>query len=602
MGKKINSSIGGQAVLEGVMMRGSCSMATAVRDPEGKIVVESKRLKPIKEKNVLFRVPVIRGVLNFVSSMIEGVRIINRSSEVFADNGSAEPSKFEKWLAKKLNVDVMNVLIAFSVFLGLLLAVGLFVFVPQLITDAIGKLFIDKIGDIPYRICLNLIAGGVRITIFILYIVLISLMKDIKRLFMYHGAEHKTISCYEHGLDLTVENAQKMSTIHDRCGTTFIVIVMVLAIFVSCFDVFSQNVWQRILIRLAFLPIVAGISYEVLKFFAKFDNKFVRILKAPGLALQKLTTRQPDDSMVEVAIKAFTTVQAMDADASVPTTEFVTYTTVEKLVKELEYVAPTKEEGELVIMHVLGAKTRTELYDGRRVDSTQKKRILELAKQRTKGAPLQYVLGTACFYGYDFKVDQRVLIPRFDTEILAKTAIDLVKEGTTVCDLMTGSGAIGITIQKETGAKVTATDISRDALEVAKINAEANGAEVEFLFGDAFGAIKNRRFDIICCNPPYIPTADVAKLDGEVKDFEPISALDGGVDGYKYYREISGAAGDYINDFGYLILEVGIGQAEAVAEMLGADYDVTFAEDLNNPPIKRVVIARKKVITGDFLK
>ncbi|MDD4316567.1 MAG: DUF1385 domain-containing protein, partial [Clostridia bacterium] len=235
MQKKLCSSIGGQAVLEGVMMRGKSSMATAVRNPKGEIVVESSRFAPVAKKSVFYRIPVIRGVLNFVTSMSMGVKTLNRSSEVFSGIDSEEPSKFEKWLAKKFNVDIMSVLIFISLLLGLGLAVGLFIVLPHLATEGIIRLF-----DLaPHPIIINLLAGAIRITIFVLYILLIGRMRDIKRLFRYHGAEHKVINCYEYRLELTVENVQKMTTVHDRCGTTFLFIIMVFSILFFSFDVFS---------------------------------------------------------------------------------------------------------------------------------------------------------------------------------------------------------------------------------------------------------------------------------------------------------------------------------------------------------------------------
>lgn len=591
MKEKKCSSIGGQAVLEGVMMRGKSSMATAVRNSKGEIVVESSRFVPNDQKSVFYRIPIIRGVLNFVSSMASGVKTLNRSSEVFTGMENEEPSRFEKWLAKKFNIDIMSVLIFISLFIGLAMAIGLFVVLPHLATEGIVRLS----GMNPRPIFINLIAGGVRIAIFVIYILLIGLMKDIKRLFRYHGAEHKVISCYEKGLELTVENAQKMTTVHDRCGTTFIFIIMVFSILFFSFDVFSQNFWQRILIRIVFIPLVAGISYELLKLFAKYDNVVTRILKFPGLLLQKLTTQPPEDGMVEVALKAFTTVMELEENPDKLTESFVTYTTVEKAVKELSDIVATKNEAELILMHTMGLKSFTELYAGKRVSSVEKQKAVEYAKQRIKGEPLQYVLGNACFYGFDFIVDKRTLIPRFDTEHIVKAAVELANtvDKPKILDLMTGSGAIAIAIKKSVDCEMTATDISAEALEVAKLNAKNNGCEITFLQGSIFEPVEGKH-DIICCNPPYIPESDIASLDSEVKDYEPLTALNGGADGLDFYRKIASDAPKYLNHEGYLLLEAGSGQAEAIKELLGEGFTVDFVYDLNNPPIARVVVARLK--------
>lgn len=594
MARKNNSQIGGQAVIEGVMMRGPGSMATAVRTDDGKIAVESERFKPFKDRSVFYRIPVIRGVLNFVSSMVSGLKTLNRASELYSGMENEQPGKFEKWLAKKFNIDIMSVVIGISFIIGIMLAVGLFIFLPHFITDGIVKL-VDK----PVKnIYVNLIAGVIRIIIFVTYVLLISLMKDIKRLFRYHGAEHKVISCYEFGYEMTVENAQKMTTVHDRCGTTFMFIVMVFSILFFSLDVFSQNVWQRVLIRIVFLPVVAGISYEILKVLAKFDNPFTRICRMPGLLLQKLTTKEPDDAMVEVALKAFLTVLDLEADPAKETESFVTFSTVEKTIKELCGIVSEEHEAELIVMFVTGAKTKSELYDGRRISSVQKKKAADYAKRRVKGAPLQYVLGEACFYGLDFTVDQSVLIPRFDTEILVKEAIDIASgyDNPAMLDLMTGSGAIAVAVKKNVSCTMTATDISPEAVSLAKLNSDKNGCEINFTAGSLFKPVKDAKFDIICCNPPYIPTRDISKLDEEVRSYEPHSALDGGFDGLEFYRDIAEGAAEHLNENGTLILEAGIGQAADIAKLLEKEFDIRFAYDMNNPPVARVVIAVKKAV------
>jgi release factor-specific protein-(glutamine-N5) methyltransferase len=590
--KKRQCNIGGQAVLEGVMMRSQNSYAVAVRAPDGQIQVESERIKVSENMRRLSKIPVIRGIISFVSSMAMGIRTLNRAAEVYSSEMQDSPSKFEKWAAKKLKIDLMSVLVAVSMVLGVLLALGLFVVLPHLATEGIIRLMPNK----PNTIVLNLIAGAIRIIIFICYILIIGRIKDIKRLFMYHGAEHKVVNCFESGLELTVDNAKKMSTKHDRCGTTFLFIIMVFSIIFFSFDVFSNNLWQRVLIRIAFIPLVAGLSYELLKLFAKYDNLFTRIMKYPGLLLQRLTTKEPDDDMLEVAIKAFDTVAELDGDPKKPTQKFMIYQSVEKAVKELADTMLPKNEAEIIYMHVLGAKTRGELYASGQISSTETDKAKKYAKQRLKGAPLQYVLNNACFYGYDFYVDQRALIPRFDTEHLAKAAIDLLKDkkGAEVLDLMTGSGCIAVTVAKNADCRMTATDISAQALEVAKINAQKHECDIEFLNGNLFKPVKNRKFDMIICNPPYIPSSDIPKLDKEVKDYEPLTALDGGADGLDFYRDIALKAADYLKEEGFLLLETGINQAQKVTEMLGENYETEIVYDLNNPPVARVIIARKK--------
>lgn len=378
--RKRSSSIGGQAVIEGVMMRGERSIATAVRDEKGNIVVESKYVKPTKDKNFLFRTPFLRGIFNFVSTMFVGVGTLLRSGEVF--DGETQPSKAEQWFAKTFKLDVFSVVMAFAVVLGVALSLVLFYFLPQLIVTGVEELFrIDTSANIGVQIGMNLLEGAIRMLIFVGYIALTALMKDVRRTYMYHGAEHKTISCYEHGLELTVENAQKMTTIHDRCGTTFMFITMVISVLVFSLTGWSDQFWLRLVLRLALIPVVAGISYEILKFLAKFDNKFVRMLKAPGLALQKLTTRQPQDDMVEVAIAAFKTVQAMDADPNLPELRFDTKLLFHKAEKEMIELCGGDAARAHAIMSAVLAVNEEELTKVSHIKSSK----LELMKAIARG-------------------------------------------------------------------------------------------------------------------------------------------------------------------------------------------------------------------------
>ena len=623
--KKNCSNIGGQAVLEGVMMRGKTAMAMAVRNPEKEIVIESSRLKQSESRKKISKIPIIRGIVSFFESFISGLKITMRSSEVFGDLSDEAPSKFEKWLAKTFKVDIMNVVLTIGGILGVLFSIALFVILPQIIALAIfagaGLLEVsfdngvwnafqtstDGLG-FGWNMLYEVIRGFVRIMIFVLYIALVSKMKEIKRLFMYHGAEHKVISCYENGLELTVENARTMSTKHDRCGTTFMFIVMIVSMLfftvvpVSMVDVGNGilTFLVQILIRVVLIPIVAGISYEFLKLFAKYDNVFTKIAKAPGLWLQKLTTKEPEDDMLEVSITAFKEVMLLDADENYPTKTFVTYTTVEKAIAVIsKTLNDDKNQAEIIIMAVCGAKNRTELYDGRRLTVEQFEKCKQYAKNRLTGAPLQYVIGETCFYGIDFITDTRALIPRMDTEILVEKAISLIEseykdKQARVLDMCTGSGCIAITIKKQCDSTVVyATDVSKEALTLVQENATKNGVEIEIKNGSLFGAVKKEEpFDVIVCNPPYIPSGDIASLDKEVKDYEPRLALDGGVDGLDYYRDIANTFDKYLNDGGYLVMEVGINQAEEVKKLF-ANYQTSTYNDYNNPPIERVVLVKK---------
>ncbi len=590
--KVTKTSIGGQAVLEGVMMRGKTAMATAVRDAEGKIRMETKRVTPPEKQPWILRAPIIRGVVNFINSMVGGSKTLMRSAEVYGEE--EEPSKFEKWLAEKLHVDLMGVVTTIALILGLGLSVLLFVMLPQWVSNGISALTGIESTSFWY----NLIEGLVRIFIFVCYILLTSLMKDIRRTYMYHGAEHKTITCYEKGLELTPENARTCTRVHNRCGTTFLFFVMLVSILVfSVANTFLgvQGVW-RMLLKIALLPLVAGLSYELLKALAKTDSWILFPLKAPGLALQRITTREPDDGMLEVAIAAFKKVLEMDADPTIPEEQFVTALKTNVLLEQVNKIlAPAnvdESDGEWIVS-ILSGIPRSDLAKSTQLcQPSVVERAFDWAKQRLEGAPLWYITGDAEFYGYTFKVDSRVLIPRPETEELCEYALSLIKDGDSVLDLCTGSGAIAVTLAKKSSATVYASDISEGALELASQNAELNQASVQFIHSNLFESIEGK-FNLIVSNPPYIPTADVQQLDKEVKDYEPILALDGGADGLDFYRLIAKNASEYLEDCGLLLMEFGIGQAQDIANLLEENFtEIEIKKDISGK--ERIIKARKR--------
>ena len=592
--KKVKkTSIGGQAVLEGVMMRGKTGIATAVRDSDGTIRIEAERITPPEKQNKFLKLPIIRGVVNFFSSLVVGTKILMRSAEVYGGDDEEEPSKFEKWLAKTFKIDVMDVVLFFGVALGLVFSIALFFILPTILGNLFGKAFPDL------RVVRNLIEGLIRIAIFIGYILFTSLLKDIKRTYMYHGAEHKTITCYEKGLDLTVENVKKCRRVHDRCGTTFMFFVMIVSILVysvfgAIFPQINENIWLRILSRVVLLPLIAGLSYELLKLLAKTDSPLVLPLKLPGLLLQKLTTKEPDDGMMEVAIAAFEKVLKMDENPDEPVCKFVCPEKVsvvtDKLKKDFSVAGIDESDAEWIVSIVSGIK-RSELSGDKKLKSSEIDKINELAAQRLTGKPLCYVLGNCDFYGYEIKVDERVLIPRPETEELVSEVLKVASRDKTVLDLCTGSGAIALVISKKSGAKVVATDISEGALEVAKENFKLFDADIETELIDLYGDIDDK-FDIIVSNPPYIKTSDMDGLDDVVKNYEPHLALDGGADGLDFYRRICAGAKARLNDGGMIFLEVGAGQANDVKKMLDEEFNVEIIKDISG--VDRIIRAELK--------
>lgn len=302
------TSIGGQAVMEGVMMRGPKEIATAVRKSNGEIIIDKKEVSSVFTKYKFLKIPILRGVISFFESMITGVKCLMFSAEQvdLEDGEDCKPSKFEQWLDDKFGDKVKDIVIYFSVFVSLIFSVGLFILLPTVLVGWLKKFIVSA----PV---LSLCEGGVRIVIFLAYLFLVSRMKDIQRVFEYHGAEHKTIAAYEHGEELTPENARKYSRLHPRCGTSFLLIVMIISIIFFSFLKW-ETVWQRMLYRLLLLPVVAGVSYEIIKFAGRSDSKLVKWLTSPGLALQLLTTREPDDSQLEVAIAALKSVLTGNKD------------------------------------------------------------------------------------------------------------------------------------------------------------------------------------------------------------------------------------------------------------------------------------------------
>ncbi len=291
------TNIGGQAVLEGVMMRGKRMYAIAIRKPNQDIVIDKKPIKSFADRCSLFKWPIFRGMLAFVESMVVGIQILSYSAEFIEDGEEEEkPSKIDEFLQKKLGDKLNDYIIGFSLFLAIIFGIGLFMVVPLWIS----RLFKTYIDQFWMR---NILEGIIRISIFVGYIALISRMKDIQRVFQYHGAEHKTINCYEHGQALTVDNVRKYTRLHKRCGTSFLLIVMVISILVFMM-VEVDIVWMRFMSRIVLVPIIAGLSYEVIKWAGRSESKLVDIISLPGMCLQKMTTAEPDDTQIEVAIAA----------------------------------------------------------------------------------------------------------------------------------------------------------------------------------------------------------------------------------------------------------------------------------------------------------
>lgn len=306
MGKK--TSIGGQAIIEGVMMRGPHKTAMAVRKSDNDILIEVNDNGAVTE-NKLLKLPIIRGCVNFVSSLVVGMKALMFSADQVDMEEEEEESKFDRWLEDKFGDKIKDIVIYAAIAISLVMSVALFIMLPTLITRGLEwALGFTPLGAAAKtKLFTSVTEGVIKLVIFVGYLALVSQMKDIKRVFEYHGAEHKTIACYESGEELTVENVKKHTRFHPRCGTSFLLFVMIVSIIL--FAVLPKTgVFLRMLMRLLLLPVVAGISYEIIKWAGRSDNALVQCLSKPGLWLQRLTTREPDESQIEVAIKSMTAV------------------------------------------------------------------------------------------------------------------------------------------------------------------------------------------------------------------------------------------------------------------------------------------------------
>jgi len=307
--KEFKTSIGGQALIEGIMMRGPKKLSIVVRTKEG-LEETTEEIKPLKDKYPVLGFVFIRGAVNFISSMRLGVKSIMYSADKMPEEEQEEPSKLDIWIEKKLGSEkAEKVIITIAVVIGLAFSIGLFILLPTFLAGLVSR-------TVESVILRNLLEGVMRITIFLTYIWATTKVNAIKRLWAYHGAEHKAIYCYENKLPLTIENIRMQSSLHPRCGTSFLFIVMIVSILVFSFTTWN-NLLIRFVLRLALLPVVVSISYEIIKLAGRYDNFLTKIISAPGKALQRLTTREPDDEMIEVAKRAIELVLPEDEKEAV---------------------------------------------------------------------------------------------------------------------------------------------------------------------------------------------------------------------------------------------------------------------------------------------
>lgn len=565
--------------MEGVMMMGKTSYCTAVRDPDGNIQVEIKRIERSKHAVRASKIPFVRGVVNMFGSLVRGTHALTRSAQVYGSDDE-EPGRIEKWFAEKLKLNLMHVITVIGVILGFALAVFFFMWLPRLLVRTLDQyLWHNLKGSVWEYVML----GVFKLVIFLAYLGLIMILKDIRRLYRYHGAEHKTINCYEKGLELTCDNVMSCSRLHDRCGTSFLFIVLIINIAIIGVISWALNISSignralealaNIGVEVVVLPVIAGISYEILKFFALFHGPISKIFKSPGYLIQKVfTTREPDAEMVEVAIAAFNAAMEMDADPEMKETSFVTGGLLSEMLaetkKQFAEAGIDESDAEWIYAIVL-EMNRSELSEQRVIKPSETRKLTEIIEKRLTGRPLWYIIGDVEFYDCKINVDERALIPRPETEILAQQVVKTAEDGDKILDMCTGSGCIAVSVAKHCKGKkvqITAADVSDAAIMLAKENANYNSVDINFIQSDLFSRVHGR-FNIIVCNPPYIKSSEIATLQSEVRDYEPRIALDGGDDGLEFYRRLAKEVTRFITRGGLLMLEVGEGQAEEVLKL-----------------------------------
>lgn len=576
--------VGGQAIIEGVMMRGSKGLATAIRTPSGKIEVNVKKTKQITKKYKFLNIPIIRGAVVLIDSLIVGIKTLNYSASFFEED--EEESKFDIWLKEKLGDKGANdLLVTFTMMISLLVAAGLFLGIPTAIASLFKNTGISSVA-------LNLIEAIIRIAILIAYMFLISKLDDIYRVFQYHGAEHKTIFCYEADEKLTVENVRKFGRLHPRCGTNFLFLTMLVSVILFSLTGWG-GFWQRLILRIVLMPIVAGITYEIIKWLGRTESKLGKIIAYPGLKLQELTTKEPDDAQLEVAIESLKAAEGIEYKKKIG--ELLI--DGNKILKEANidtYILDTQ----LLLGKVLG-KDKLHLITNKEeeVSKFKEREFYSLIEKRKNKMPISYILKTTEFMGLDLHVEEGVLIPRGDTEILVEETLKFMDEDKEyeVCDLCCGSGAIGISIAHfRENTKVDLIDYYDVPEKVTKRNIvkQKLSNRAKFIKSDLLNEVINqqKKYDILVSNPPYIKEEVIDTLMEDVKDYEPHTALSGGNDGLDFYRRIVDDSDKILKENGILAFEIGHDQGEEVSNlMIEKGYkNVRVVKDLAG--LDRVVI------------
>ncbi|PRR83163.1 peptide chain release factor N(5)-glutamine methyltransferase [Clostridium vincentii] len=579
------SDVGGQAVIEGVMMRGTKGLATAVRREDGEISIKCGNVVPITKRYTILNIPFLRGIFVLIDSLKIGMSALNYSSSFFEDT---ESSKFETWLRKKFGEKSNDVIMGFTMILALIVSIGLFVGIPTGVASLFKRFELSAVG-------LNLIEAFIRMIILVTYIYGISVLDDIYRVFQYHGAEHKTIFCYEAEERLTVENVKKFSRFHPRCGTNFLFLIMLVSVFIISFTGWG-GFFERLLIRIILIPVVSGITYEIIKWLGKSESKIAKAIAYPGLQLQRLTTKEPDNEHIEVAIAALLAAEGLEEE-EMTIVELINIGA--KTLNEVK-IDSARLDAQLLLGKVLD-KNKIYIITNKeeKVSNKNKKQYLALIKKRKAKMPIKYILGEGDFMGLDFFLEEGVLIPRSDTEVLVEQVLKMIPENEDleVCDLCCGSGAIGIALAHyKKNIRVECIDFYAVPEKVTKKNTARNHVEdrVNYIKSDLLEVPINeeKKYNVIVSNPPYIREEEIDSLMQDVKNYEPRSALSGGEDGLLFYRKIVDQSKKVLIKEGILSFEIGYDQGETVKNLMEDNgyQEVKVIKDLSG--LDRVVYGK----------
>lgn len=527
--------IGGQALVDGIVMVGKKCTAIVRRKSSGRISVETTSKCIGKHEGFFDKIFIFRGILHFLRVVKDGILNL----EFYNKNEKSYSEKISSKVFKKLGLLIFGILFLFFVFLLL----------PEYVVNVVGIKNIQLV---------SLAKFSMRVIIMILYLFAISKNKDFSPILRYHCAEHKAINCYELGNKLTIENVKNSSKFHRKCGSIFITYILI-CYFIVQLAIPRYSLLINILIEVLIFPVAIGLSNEIIEYMGRSNSIFSSMLFSISKGFQEFTTKDPDDNEIEVAIVALKTCEGIKAKNTIKEL----FLTGRRILREAS-VDSYALDSRLILEYSMGVTPAQVFTSEMEVSKEDEEKYLELINQRKEGKPLAYMIGKKEFYGRDFVVKEGVLIPRPDTEILVDKVLEILKnkkEYTSICDLCSGSGAVGISIQKnnefinctyvdnyDTPLKVTEENIYMYDLKERSYITKSDLLE--------FFIENNLELDGIVSNPPYIKSGEIKSLMKDVRDYEPIEALDGGEDGLDYYRKICEQAKSVLVENGFIAFEI----------------------------------------------